>query len=66
MDRKQAIALVKAYDGEMPDALVHKFLDYFDITEKEFWEVIDSFRSPDIWEKVNGEWKLKFNIDDIK
>jgi len=66
MDRKQAIALVKAYDGEMPDVLVNKYLDYFKMTEKEFWEVIDSFRSPDIWEKVNGEWKLKFNIDDIK
>ncbi len=62
MDRDQAIALVKAYDGEFPDQLLNKYLDYFEMTEKEFFNVIDSFRSPDIWEKVNGEWKLKFEI----
>ena len=39
------------------------FLDYFEMSEGEFWEVVDSFRSPDIWEKVIGEWKLKFEIE---
>lgn len=63
MDRKQAIALVKAYDGECPKALIPKFLEYFNMTKEEFWETIDSFRSPDIWEKVNEEWKLKFEIE---
>jgi N-acetyl sugar amidotransferase len=62
MDRKQAIALVKAYDGELPKSLVEKYLDYFEMTEEDFWKVIDSFRSPDIWEKVNGDWRLKFEI----
>jgi N-acetyl sugar amidotransferase len=65
MDRKQAIALVKAYDGEFPEQLLPKFLDYFEMTEEEFFNTIDSFRSPDIWEKVDGEWKLKFDIDEI-
>ena len=30
-----------------------------DISEEYFWEVIDSWRSPHLWEKINGEWKLK-------
>jgi len=66
MDREQAIALVKAYDGEFPEELLPSYLDYFDMSEEEFWDTIDSFRSPDIWERKNGKWKLKFNIDDIK
>ncbi len=36
-----------------------EFLEYVDITEEHFWEVIDSFRRPHLWEKVGGEWKLK-------
>jgi hypothetical protein len=34
-----------------------EFLEYLNITEKEFWEVIDFYRnlSPHIWTKVNGE-----------
>ena len=65
MDRKQAIALVKAYDGEIPEKIIPKYCEYFEMTEKEFWDTIDSFRSPDIFEKKNGEWKLKFDIDEL-
>ena len=63
MDRKQAIALVKAYDGEFPDHLLESYLNYFEMPKEEFWKTIDSFRSPDIWEKVNENWKLKFEIE---
>ena len=65
MDRKQAIALVKAYDGEIPEKIIPKYCEYFEMTEKEFWDTVDSFRSPDIFEKKNGEWKLKFDIDEL-
>lgn len=63
MDRKQAIALVKAYDGEFPQHLLAKYCDYFKMTEKQFWQAVDSFRSPDIWENINGKWQLKFKIE---
>jgi hypothetical protein len=62
MDRKQALALVRAYDGEFPEHLLPKYLEYFQMTEEMFWELVDSFRSPDIWEKVDGKWQLKFEI----
>jgi hypothetical protein len=26
---------------------------------EQFMELCDQFRSPHLWEKVNGEWKLK-------
>lgn len=63
MTRQQGIELVKKYDGIFPQKYLQDYLDYFEMTEEEFWKVVDSFRSPDIWEKVNGEWKLKFEIE---
>jgi len=62
MSREQAIELVKRYDGIFPDEYLQDYLDYFKMTEKEFWNVVDSYRSLDIWKNVNGEWKLKFEI----
>ena len=38
------------------------FLEYTGITDDEFWEVIDSWRSNHIWDKVDGEWKLKSQV----
>lgn len=60
--REEGVALVKQYDGEFPKEYFQEFLDYCDIAEEEFWEVIDSWRSPHLWGKVNGEWTLKNTI----
>ena len=37
-------------------------LDYMNISDDEFWEVIDKNRSPHLWEKENGKWKLKHHV----
>ena len=29
------------------------------MAEKEFFEIVDRFRSPHLWEKENGVWKLR-------
>jgi N-acetyl sugar amidotransferase len=57
--REEGVALVKRYDGEFPKKYFHEFLEYCDISEKEFNEVIDSWRSDHIWEQVDGLWQLK-------
>lgn len=57
--REEGIALVKRYDGEFPRKYLSEFLEYCDITEQQLTEVIDSWRSDHIWEKINGEWQLK-------
>ena len=59
IDREEAIALVKKYDGEFPKKYFMETLNYLDITEDEFWKVIDSWRSPHIWKKNNNDWELK-------
>lgn len=60
--REEGIALIKKFDGEFPKKYYKDFLAYANITEKELEEVIDSWRSDHLWEKVDGEWKLKTAI----
>lgn len=60
--RDEGVALIKKYDGEFPKRYFKDFLEYCVISEQEFWDVIDSWRSDHIWEKSNGEWHLKNTI----
>jgi hypothetical protein len=55
--------LVKKFDGELTKKYFEITLDYLNVTEEEFWEVVDSWRSPHLWEKdENLEWKLKHTV----
>ena len=56
--REEAVALVQRYDKEFPVDFFGQFLDYLDITEEHFWNVMDRYRTPHIWQKENGTWKL--------
>jgi N-acetyl sugar amidotransferase len=57
--REEGIALVKKFDQEFPRRYFSEFLDYISMTEKEFFEIADRFRSPHLWKKENGDWKLR-------
>ena len=60
--REEAVALVKRYDGEFPAKHYQEFREYLDITEDEFWHVVDSWRQPTIWEKKGNDWRLKHAV----
>ena len=60
--RDEGIALVNRYDGEFPSRWFEDFLEYTQLTEERFWEVVDGFRPPHLWEKVNGQWRLKHPV----
>lgn len=57
--RAEGVNLVQKFDHEFPAKYFSEFLEYVDLTESEFWEIVDSFRSPHLWEKMNGNWHLK-------
>ncbi|MEI7983840.1 MAG: N-acetyl sugar amidotransferase, partial [Bacteroidota bacterium] len=65
--REEAVSLVHRYDGELPKKYFHECLEYMDVSEEKFWEIVDSFRtrSPHLWENVNGVWKLKHRVENI-
>lgn len=60
--REEGVALVKRFDGEFPQKYYKDFLNYIDISDERFWEIIDSFRPPHLWEKSGGEWLLKQQV----
>ncbi|AOS44985.1 hypothetical protein Verru16b_02054 [Lacunisphaera limnophila] len=60
--REEGVNLVKKYDQEFPMKYYKEFLAYLDITEDQFWAAVDKFRSPHLWVKEAGEWKLKHAV----
>ncbi|MBF0343545.1 MAG: N-acetyl sugar amidotransferase [Nitrospirae bacterium] len=61
--REEGVALVKRFDGEFPKKYHAEFLDYLGISEEYFYEVVDFWRPDHIWEKVNGHWRLKHQVE---
>ncbi len=55
--REEAIMLAKKFEGEVPITYLKDCIEFWGITEDEFWKITDNFRSPHLWEKVNGSWK---------
>lgn len=63
MTREEGLALVKKFDGEFPSKYFQTFLEYCDITEDYFWEVLNSWRAAHLWGKDEaGEWKLRHTV----
>ena len=57
--RDEAVSLVKQFDGEFPREHFAESLKFLDLSEDEFWLIIDKFRPPHLWDSLKGEWKLK-------
>jgi len=60
--REEGVALVKKYDSEFPKKFFNDFLEYISLSEEEFWKIIDGFRSPHLWQKEKGKWKLRKTV----
>jgi hypothetical protein len=43
MTRHQALNLVSIYDGEYPEKFINLYLDYYQISQSEFDEILDKF-----------------------
>lgn len=60
--RDEGVQLVKKFDLEFPSKYFNDFLSYIDLTESEFWETIEKWRSPHLWERKDGEWVLRHPV----
>jgi len=63
LTREEGKTLVKRFDGEFPNRYFAEIMDYIDMKQEEFHALCDEFRSPHLWEKVNGEWKLRHTVN---
>ena len=55
--------LIKKYDGEFPDIYFNEIMEYLNIKPKNFFKNLDKFRSPHLWKKIKGDWKLRHNVN---
>lgn len=51
--------LIKEHDGKLDRRILNDFLLFTGYTEKEFWGIIEKFWNRQIFEKIDGKWKLK-------
>lgn len=64
LTREEGQALVKRFDGEFPDKYFNEIMEYLDIKPEHFLKLIDQFRSPHLWAKAKGEWKLRHTVNE--
>lgn len=60
--REEGKWYVNEYDGLCGQQYIDDACRYLDITEEEFWEVVDSYVNKDLFEKKNGRWVRKFTV----
>lgn len=62
LTREEGVALVQKFDGEFPDRYFNEIMDYIEMKPDHFMKLCDEFRSPHLWAKVNGEYRLRHNV----
>ncbi len=61
--RDEGKVLVKRFDGEFPDRYFNEMMDYIGMDPEGFHALCDEFRSPHLWAKVDGQWKLRHTVN---
>jgi len=67
MKRQKGVELANQSDGAFPGGKrLEDFLEFMKMTEDEFWDVIDKWANRKVLEKVDGEWKLKESLRELR
>lgn len=62
LTREEGVALVRQFDGETPTRYFREIMEYIGMNPEEFMRLCEEFRSPHLWMKENGVWKLRHQI----
>ena len=62
--RDEGIQLVKKFDKEFPSNFFNDFLEYINLSESNFFDTVEKFRSTHLWKKVKDKWELRNKIWD--
>ncbi len=62
LTREEGVALVRRFDGEFPRKYFREIMDYIGMEPERFLELCDAFRSPHLWKKEGGEWRLRHPV----
>jgi N-acetyl sugar amidotransferase len=59
ISREEGIRLIMKHDHRLDQRALDDFLDFMGYKPKEFWDIVEKFWNKDIFEKVDGTWRLK-------
>jgi len=59
MTREEGVKLAREIDGTFPEKYLQDFLNYFEMSEDEFFETVDKYAHKELLEKKDNRWKLK-------
>jgi hypothetical protein len=62
LTREEAVELAHRYDGEFPEEHLAEVLEYMELDREEFDRIVDLHRNREIWESVDGEWRLRYPV----
>ena len=62
LTREEGVALVNRFDGEFPSRYFQEIMDYLEMKPDAFMDLCDKGRSPHLWEKQGGDWRLKHKV----
>jgi N-acetyl sugar amidotransferase len=62
MDREQAVNLVRLYDGHYPEEFIDTYLDYYQMSKKEFDAVLDRYANTQLFTKIDGRWSPNYVV----
>ncbi len=63
MSREEGKKIVKMYDGKYHQKYLDALCKYLNITEDEFWNIVEPFINKDLFEKKDGKWIMKEGVD---
>jgi N-acetyl sugar amidotransferase len=62
LTREEGVALVRKFDGEFPARYFEETMEYIGMDPKRFRELCGEFRSPHLWERQDGDWRLRHPV----
>jgi len=62
MTREQAIPLVREFDSILDETSLEHYLKFSGYSERQFWDIIDTFYNQNLFTKKSGRWRLKETI----
>ena len=62
MTRDQGINLANLYDNHYPEEFLDLYIEYYQMTNKEFNNVLDHWANKKLFKKIKNRWVPKFSI----
>lgn len=62
LTRDEGVALVKRFDGEVPQRYISEVLDHIGMTAEEFFALCDTARPLHLWAQEDGDWRLRHPV----